>query len=139
REQFREVEEDSGGRRQDAGFTGLDGTVGLDHDQDAAVRCAIDGNRPEPGRRMLVLRRDHRRRTENGRDKEGELHWVDTANVIAVPATLPVDHAHWKLKPPNRPSTSRISPTRNSPGHRRDAIDAGSISVRSTPPAVTSA
>jgi len=30
----------------------------------------------------------------------------------APPAMNPVAHAHWKLKPPMRPSTSRISPAR---------------------------
>ena len=30
----------------------------------------------------------------------------------ARPATVPDDHAHWKLNPPRRPSTSRISPHR---------------------------
>ena len=35
-----------------------------------------------------------------------------SARAIACPATQPDDHAHWKLKPPSRPSTSRISPTR---------------------------
>ena len=41
---------------------------------------------------------------------------------IACPATQPDDHAHWKLNPPSRPSTSRISPTRYRPSHVRDAI-----------------
>ena len=27
-------------------------------------------------------------------------------------ATAALDHAHWKLNPPSRPSTSSISPTR---------------------------
>src|SRR5205085_498772 len=38
----------------------------------------------------------------------------DRANRAARPraATRALDHAHWKLKPPSRPSTSRISPTR---------------------------
>ena len=30
----------------------------------------------------------------------------------ALPATHPVDQAHWKLYPPSLPSTSRISPTK---------------------------
>jgi hypothetical protein len=30
----------------------------------------------------------------------------------ALPATVPLDHAHWKLNPPSLPSTSRISPQR---------------------------
>ena len=34
----------------------------------------------------------------------------------------PSDQAHWKLKPPRRPSTSRISPTRKSPRQRRDSM-----------------
>ncbi len=50
-----------------------------------------------------------------------------------------LDHAHWKLNPPIRPSTSKISPTRNSPGHTRDASVSPSTSRSGTPPAVTSA
>ena len=47
-----------------------------------------------------------------------------SARASARPATHPDDQAHWKLKPPSRPSTSRISPTRCKPGqtprlHRR--------------------
>ena len=54
-------------------------------------------------------------------------------------ATDALDHAHWKLKPPIRPSTSRSSPTRYRFGHLREAMLAGSISPSGTPPAVTSA
>ena len=48
----------------------------------------------------------------------------------ALAATLALAHAHWKLNPPTRPSTSRISPTRKSPGQTREAIVAESISPR---------
>jgi hypothetical protein len=40
---------------------------------------------------------------------------VDCATAFspaAFPATVPELHAHWKLNPPNLPSTSRISPQR---------------------------
>ena len=33
-----------------------------------------------------------------------------------LPRPRALDHAHWKLKPPMRPSTSSISPIRNRPG-----------------------
>jgi len=37
----------------------------------------------------------------------------DLARVAAPrPATVPLDHAHWKLKPPILPSTSQTSPQR---------------------------
>ena len=55
------------------------------------------------------------------------------------PATVPLDHAHWKLNPPSRPSTSRISPQRNTPRAFRDSSVPGLTSDSSTPPAVTSA
>ena len=54
-------------------------------------------------------------------------------------ATQALDQAHWKLKPPIRPSTSSISPTRKSPGVRRDSIVRVSTSASGTPPAVASA
>ena len=54
-------------------------------------------------------------------------------------ATHALAQAHWKLNPPIRPSTSRISPTRNKPGHFREAMLRGLISESGTPPAVTSA
>ena len=57
----------------------------------------------------------------------------------AAAATCALDQAHWKLNPPIRPSTSRISPTSDSPSHTRERIVAGSISSSKTPPAVTSA
>ncbi len=57
----------------------------------------------------------------------------------AAATTHALDQAHWKLKPPIRPSTSRISPTRWRPAHFRDSRVAGSTSVSGTPPAVTSA
>jgi hypothetical protein len=60
-------------------------------------------------------------------------------DVRAAAATQALDQAHWKLKPPIRPSTSRISPTRWRPGHLRDSRVPGSTSVNGTPPAVTSA
>src|ERR1044072_6805894 len=33
----------------------------------------------------------------------------------ASPATIPLDHAHWKLNPPSLPSPSRISPPTPTP------------------------
>ena len=40
-------------------------------------------------------------------------HSGDAANAAAArPATAPLAQAHWKLKPPMRPSTSRSSPQR---------------------------
>src|SRR6476661_5901502 len=57
----------------------------------------------------------------------------------ARPAPHPLDHAHWKLSPPMRPSTSSTSPTIWRPGQMRDCIVEGSISLSETPPAVASA
>ena len=57
----------------------------------------------------------------------------------ARPATVPLDHAHWKLNPPNRPSTSSTSPQSHSPGATRDCSVDESTSESRTPPAVTSA
>ena len=39
-----------------------------------------------------------------------------SARAAPRPATAPLAHAHWKLKPPIRPSTSSSSPQRWSPG-----------------------
>ena len=58
---------------------------------------------------------------------------------VAVPAMCPVAHAHWKLKPPMRPSTSRISPTTERLGQRSEDIVLRSIWSRGMPPAVVSA
>jgi len=55
------------------------------------------------------------------------------------PATVPLDHAHWKLNPPSRPSTSSTSPHKKSPGATRDSNVDGFTSLSVTPPAVTSA
>src|ERR1043166_1726801 len=57
----------------------------------------------------------------------------------ARPATVPLDHAHWKLNPPSPPSTSSISPHNQSPGATRDSSVEASTSDSGTPPAVTSA
>ncbi len=57
----------------------------------------------------------------------------------ALPATVPLDQLHWKLNPPSRPSTSRISPHRNTPLALRDSSVLGFTSSSATPPAVTSA
>ena len=55
---------------------------------------------------MPKMAGDHRR--------DQTLAWSDFA--AATPATRPLAHAHWKLNPPTRPSTSQISPARWSPG-----------------------
>src|SRR5262245_46191869 len=69
----------------------------------------------------------------------GRHYSVCNERAIAWPATHADDQAHWKLKPPSRPSTSRISPTRYNPAHLRDSIVAWSTSASGIPPAVTSA
>jgi len=51
----------------------------------------------------------------------------------------PLDQAHWKLKPPMRPSTSSTSPAKNRPGQIRLSIVSSLTSVSGTPPAVASA
>ena len=40
------------------------------------------------------------------------VRYTSSTRTIPVAATQALDQAHWKLKPPMRPSTSRISPTR---------------------------
>ena len=55
------------------------------------------------------------------------------------PATVPELHAHWKLNPPSRPSTSSTSPHSHRPGTTRDSSVDAFTSSSGTPPAVTSA
>src|SRR5690606_42011665 len=59
--------------------------------------------------------------------------------VAHLPATNPDDQAHCRLKPPHSPSISITSPAKNSPSTSLDSIVLGSISLVSTPPAVTCA
>ena len=58
--------------------------------------------------------------------------------VAHLPATNPDDQAHCRLKPPHSPFISITSPAKNSP-LKLNSIVLGSISLVSTPPAVTCA
>src|SRR6266850_6099952 len=99
-----------------------------------------------PGTLLPVLVHDRRRAPANrtlvepraGRRVRAADH-PRSVFAIACAATHADDQAHWKLKPPIRPSTSSISPIRYSPRQTRDCMVAGSISDSGTPPAVTSA
>src|SRR5699024_10604132 len=55
----------------------------------------------------------------------------------SLPASAPLDQAHWRLKPPQSPSMSSTSPQAYSPGTRRLRMVAGSNSAVLIPPAVT--
>src|SRR6266550_3670538 len=78
-----------------------------------------DRRRARPDRSLVEPRAGRRiRATDHAR----------SALAIAFAATHADDHAHWKLKPPIRPSTSSISPIRYSPSHTLDSIVAESIS-----------
>src|ERR1700722_6441739 len=57
----------------------------------------------------------------------------------ACPAQNPLDHAHWKLYPPNQPVTSTASPITNNPGTSRAPMVFENSPSVSTPPTVTSA
>src|SRR5258705_12454436 len=81
-------------------------------------RAAADGPLVEPGAGTRIAAADHAR----------------SVLAIACAATHADDHAHWKLKPPIRPSTSSISPIRYRPGQGRDSIVAGSTSDSGVPP-----
>ena len=50
------------------------------------------------------------------------------------PATRPLPKAQWRLKPPQVPAQSRVSPTKYSPGQPRNAKLSGSSSARASPP-----
>ena len=102
-------------------------SVGLDQ----AVRAAVA--------RGVRVQHSHQadRRSRRG-ELPGDLE-DDQPAAAAPPATNPLAHAHWKLNPPMRPSTSSISPIRYNPRHTRDSMVPGSTSSSATPPAVTSA
>ena len=57
----------------------------------------------------LVSSGRHRDDDELARPSSGAITSYDPA---LLPATLPLLHAHWKLNPPNLPSTSSTSPHR---------------------------
>ena len=54
-----------------------------------------------------------------------------------MPASRPLDQAHCRLYPPQMPSTSRISPAKNSPDTSRDSMVSGHTCRTSTPPQQT--
>ena len=120
-----------------AGHTGARGDLAHGGLGEAALAEELERGLEDTGSRVL------RRPVSTGDLEHVQFEHVQTDAVkrraTASPATRPDDQAHWKLKPPRRPSTSRISPTRYRPGHTRDGIVDGSISVSATPPAVTSA
>src|SRR5713226_3006391 len=82
-------------------------------------------------------KKQERRRLQRPRHVPG----IDALQFLhsARPAAAPEDHAHWKLKPPRWPVTSRTSPIKNNPRIFLVSIVLLDNSSVSTPPAVTSA
>ena len=101
----------------------------------SAIGIAIDGRHAEPCSASHSACRPRPHATSSARPRGQQAGGASPATRPARPplTTAPPparrgrrspvrppsadDHAHWKLKPPSRPSTSRISPTRYRPGH----------------------